>query len=239
VSWNAMVINPVEGHTSGPYEALWYAEPYFKQIRDYLEGRGVSVSYLYKEKAVKDRVWGVLSGGWHRYIIAVGHGSPRLYTGYRLNHVFWVDMEEKGYSYQWTSGTVLLMFSCSTALGLGPEFVNNGAWSYLGWEAPYAFYTKLGTRKGGNWRESPDLLFLKPIEEAFARCATDEFTPGEAYSYIYDAYTRHLENPDIPERWRRTIKYDRDNMKLLGNTTSPPPAPTPYIPPWMSLALGR
>jgi len=237
VSWKAMVINPVEGHTSGPFEALWYSEPYFKQIKEYLEGKGVSVSYLYKERAVRAEVWGKLSGSWHRYIVAVGHGGADVFTGYRLNKVFWVDMAGEGYSHLWTGGTVLLMLSCLTARRLGPYFTRHGAWSYLGWEKPFAFYVKLGVRKRGSWRESPDLLYHKPVEEAFARCAAGEYTPGQAYRHIYDRYTEYINNPDIPERWRSVLKYDRDHMKLLGNTGHPPPIPAPPLPA-LTLALG-
>jgi len=155
-----------------------------------------------------------------------------VYTGYRLDYVFFTDMRDGGYSPEWTSGTVFLLLSCLTAKELGPYMTDVlGAWSYLGWDVEYAFWLSFGRRKGGSWWETPDLLFLRPVEEAFSMCAAGEVSPGGAYDHIYRSYTAYLEDPEIPDRFKPTLRSDRDHMRLLGHREHPPearpPAPSP------------
>ena len=216
-----LVINPAVGHASGPYEALWYIEPYYEQVRDYLLARGRLHAYLHRGDAVREKAWPALPSV--TYVVAVGHGNTDVFTGYRLSYIFWVDMTEKGFRSEWARDRVFLMLSCLTARRLGPWMVDSlGAWSYLGWDIPYTFVVYLGRRKGADWRATPDRLFFDPVEEAFSRCATMEYAPGECYDHIYRRYTEHLQNPHVPERWKAIIRADRDHMRLLGHRDHPP-----------------
>ena len=228
-----MVINPEVGYHDSPMDALWYAVPYFEQIRDYIRGKGISTTYLYRDRAVKDVVWYNLSRAKHTFIIGVGHGNNTTYTGYQVRRIFYVGMEDDGYDFTWTRGTVFLLLSCLTANQLGPYMVHNAAWSYLGWDIEFGFYLRYGVRKGTDWRNSPELLWHKPIEEAFARCATGEYSPEDAYNYIYRKYTEYILNPEIPVRYKELLRVDRDHMKLIGMRTRPPNVtpPTPVPPP--------
>jgi len=228
--WNVMITNPEEGHTSGPEEALWYIVPYYEQIRDYLRGK-VNVTYLYRSDAVRDRVWSELREKRYVYFIGVGHGGDDVFTGYRLDEIFWVDMEGAGWSHYWTRNSVLLMLSCLTAARLGPWMDEKDCWTYIGWSEEFAFYVNMGSRKGADWIETPERLWFDPIEEAFSKCAAAEITPGECYEHIRRKYEDHISNPEIPERYKSVLEHDLRCMRLLGRVEQPPEAPPPPPPP--------
>jgi len=227
MSYNVMVINPVEGHTSGPMEALWYSEPYFEQIYEYLrrlEATGqLRVIHVHKEAARRGEIWGNMSADKFHYVVAVGHGNDKVYTAYRLEKVFWIDMRNAGFKPEWAKDTVFLMLSCVTAAKLGPWMHNTmGAWCYVGWDHLFGFFVRVGVRKGGDWRNSPDMLWLKPIEEAFKRCASQEMAPVDVVNYIKRKYAEAIHNPEVPERWKGVLAHDLKHLKLIGNGTHPP-----------------
>lgn len=211
----SLVINPVCGHTCDIFEPLWYIVPYYQQIRDYVSRRR-TVHYLEGKDANREKVWRVNAERHPTYIIATGHGDASVYTAYKLERVYWVDMSEAGFSYEWLRGCVMLMLSCVTAKNLGPFLVSKGVWSYLGWDHLYGFIINVGVRKGASWELSPDRLFFNPIEYSFSRCATREFRPRRVYDYIYDKYSALLVSDEIPDRWKVIIKHDRDHMRLIG-----------------------
>lgn len=218
---STIIINPEEGHESGPEEALWYIAPYFEQARDYLASRNVPLTYLYKENAVKTTTWDEMARTKRTYIIAAGHGNETAFTGWLLDPIFWVDMTTEGFNPDWLKDTVFLVLSCLTAVNLGPWMVEKGAWSYLGWTSEYTFVVNPGTRKGANPTDSPDLLFFKPIEEAFERCAANLFSPKECFDYIYAKYTEYASDPSLPPDVRYLLIIDRDSMTLIGKKISP------------------
>lgn len=237
------MLNPEEGHASGPREALWYAVPYFEQVRDYLRSRGVRVEYLYREEAVRAAAWARVEELRPSYFVGVGHGSATTYTGFRLNKILWVDMVgaaglggqaelAERWNPEWGRRTVFLLLSCVTARELGPWMANSGmAWSYLGWDHLFGFIANVGKRKGADWRESPDVLFLGPVEEAFARCAAAELSPGATYVSIRSRYSSYVASPEVPERWKALLRHDMIHMRVLGGLGNPPGVPgVPRVP---------
>lgn len=224
-------MNPVCGHVCGPYDAVWYWIPYGRQVRDYVKNRGVGVVYLEGQQDVRDNVWNALKNNNDIvYITGCGHGDSDVYTGYLLNYIFWVDMTNNGFKPQWAKNKVFLLLSCLTAQDLGPWMVNKlGAWSYIGWYEEFVLVINMGQRKGSSWQQTPDLLFLKPVEIAMAKLSVNEITPGQAYDYIYNEYSKILQG-DYPEMIKKWIKWDRDNLRIFGHKEAPPGAP-PHVPP--------
>jgi len=241
MTYNVLVLNPVCGHTCGSLEALWYIEPYYRQIKEYLEKKGIRVHYLYHRDAVRSKVWDTISRNRVVYQVLVGHGSADKFTGYFLNLIYWVDMTKRGFKFEWVKDTVMLVLSCITGAELGPWMVKHGVWSYLGWRRVFAFWVRIGRRKGSDWRETPEILWHKPIEVAFSKCASGEFTPKQAFEYIAKKYREAIENPEVPERFKATLRHDLASMVLIGKTEHPPitkPVPITLTASVVPLAIG-
>ena len=228
---DVIITNPVyDLYPEAPERnVLWYAEPYFEQIKKYLEEKKVPHEYLYKEDAVFTKVWDVMSKNSIIYITGVGHGGHTYFTGYLVKLIFWCDgmyvwrhMMWNGYLPEWHYNTVFLILSCLTASVLGPWFRRYGAWSYLGWNHYFYFCARIGKRKGKDWKETPEMLWHKPVEEAFKKCIAAEITPKEAYDYIYRKFTEYLESSEIPELFKVFLQWDRDHMVLIGHEDHPP-----------------
>ena len=198
-----LVVNPVEGLTSGPDEPLWYVEPYmdavFRQTGDYL---------LKKDRAVREEIWPATRE--HDIILATGHGQASAYTAYQLQRVYWVDMFRDGFQPSWLRNRKFFLLSCLAGQVLGKWLVDAGASAFLGWKVPFAFFCDYGERREGE--EHPDWLYLKPAEEAMIIFA--EQGPKQAYSYLVEKYTEYAEREDLPERYRAALRADRDYLVL-------------------------
>ena len=211
-----LIINPVCGHRCDEREALWYIEPYWKQIKETLDKANIENIYRYKEEAKKNYIWNDHAFQKPKIIIGAGHGNVNVFTGYKLNLIYYVNMHEDDFPIDSIKNAIFLMLSCLTAKELGPYIVHRlKAKAYLGWEKEYTFVVKWGKRKGSNWKESPDLLFLKPIEEAFVKVGLGEFTPEEAYNYIKLKYEEILQNSEVPNDIKQWIKWNLKHMKLI------------------------
>jgi len=215
-----MIINPLCGHTCDENDGLWYIYPYWQQIYDYVKNKIGTQNTLYfeKEQAVKDVIWTAHDTFKPDVVIATGHGNYWVYTGYKLNTIYITDMREQGFKKEWAHDKTFLVLSCRTAKELGKYFINPftlGAKYYLGWDEDYVILVVKGRRKGSHWYETPDLLFLKPIEEAFEKVGAGEWSAEQAYEYIRRKYEEHLNNPEIPDDCKKWIEWDLKHMKLL------------------------
>ena len=210
-----VVVNPAVGHFSGPDEPLWYVEPYFEALAWRLRRSGVAVEYLGRDMATRERVWEALRGR-PRAVAAAGHGDAATYTGYMAEPVLWVGMDREGYDYSWTAGSDMLVLSCFTAARLGPHMVERGARSYLGWAWEFAFPVRYGSRRAASWQESPERLFLEPVEVAFALAASGEWTPARALGYIGATYASSAGDPSLPHHYRALLIYDAAGARLAG-----------------------
>ncbi len=208
---SVLIASPVCGHTCDPEDPLWYAEPYFDEIYNYVSARRPT-TYLKRDQAVRSHVWRSLAERRHIVHVLVGHGRPDVYTGYMSDRVYWIDMTADGFDTSWIRGATILALSCDTARALGPWMVRQGVTHYLGWTEAFAFTVEIGVRRSLG---SPDTYFLDPVARAFARCASGEITPEQAYAEIYSAYTSYIRDPSIPMRYKSLLRHDRDSMVLL------------------------
>ena len=212
-----LVINSVYGHDVGASEALWYCQPYLDFIHKYALSKGVTSRQLICSDAVKEVVWDVHRNERPMIIVGNGHGSEDTFTGYKLNKVYWVDMEREGFDKSWVTGATFLMISCLTGAKLGPYMVEKlGVYAYLGWKKEFTFIVKRGYRWVSNdWRKSPDVLYLRPPAEAFAKVVTGEWSVEKAYNYIKETWENYLRDSSIPLFYKQWIAWDLNNMVLI------------------------
>ena len=84
---SVVVFNPV--YESPPSKGpLWYIEPYYEQIKEYLVKKGIDVAYLHEGDCVRDKTWSTLRAKRRHYFIGVGHGNPTTFTGYQYQPIF-------------------------------------------------------------------------------------------------------------------------------------------------------
>lgn len=205
-----LVVNPVVGQTSGPNEALWYAEPYFQQVYEYASSKlgSGSVTYLYERGAVRSE-WASALAQLPARIGGVGHGNEAAYAGYRNEVLVQVGAADE---FVPRPGAELFILSCRTAAQLGPWLVSEkGAAGYLGWRTDYSFWAVWGVRKRGGI----DQAFLGTIEEAAKRWLAGEWTLEQAYRYIYDDYMAKASNPDYPPDVQAAFWLDAQYMTLI------------------------
>ena len=222
-----LIINPVCGHycyDDGDKiyrEALWYIEPYLEQVKNELEKSGKKVIYLHLQECIRRNVWKIHESKKPIIVIGTGHGNSFVYTGYRLNPIYWETMFRDGWNYQWSREVTFLLLSCLTGKSLGKEMVNPYTYNakyYFGWEKEFVFIVNIGKRKGKDWKETPELLFFKPIEEAWIKVGKGELNPEDAYRYIISKWREILENKEIPNHIKKWIEHDLNAMKILYNT---------------------
>jgi len=219
-----LIINPVCGHycyDDGDKiyrEALWYIEPYLEQVKNELEKSGKKVIYLHLQECIRRKVWTIHESKKPIIVIGTGHGSSSTYTGYRLNPIYYIRMREDGWNVEWSKEVIFLLLSCLTAKILGKEMVNPYTYNakyYFGWEKEFVFIVNIGKRKGKDWKETPELLFFKPIEEAWIKVGKGELNPEDAYRYIAFKWREILESKEIPNHIKKWIEHDLNAMKIL------------------------
>ena len=212
-----MIINAGYGHTVGSEEALWYCFPYIEWVNKYAISQGVETIYTPCEKSVRRNIWFLLDADRPNVVIGNGHGNESTFTTFKLDKVFWIDMTSEDFDKEWVKDVDFLMLSCLTGAKLGPYMVYKlGARSYLGWKKEFTFITRRGYRwVSDDWRKSPEVIYLKPVAEAFAKVASGEWTTSDAYNYIAPTWRKYLQDPNIPTFYKQWIKWNLDNMVLI------------------------
>jgi len=205
------------GHTCGPSEALWYGKPYLDYITSKCIENNVYCKYLICENSTRVNVWRIHDIEKFDTVIANGHGREDVLTTYKLNPVYYIDMVKDGFRSEWVRDSTFLTISCLTAAKLGPFMVNNlGVLNYLGFVKEFVMYVHYGRRWFSNdWRLSLDILFLKPLAEAFTKYVIGEFTIDDVYNYIKQKWEEYLRDPLIPELVKDAIKWNLNALRLI------------------------
>ena len=210
------------GHTCGPSEALWYSKPYIDYIVSKCIEHNVQYKCLVCEDSRRVNVWNLHSCEKFDIVIANGHGREDVLTTYRLDPVYFIDMVGQGFKRDWVENSTFLTISCLTAAKLGPFMVNNlGVLNYLGFVKEFVMYVHYGRRWfSGDWRFSLDILFLKPLAEAFTKFITGEFTIDDVYNYIKQKWEEYLRDPLIPELVKDAIRWNLNALRLIKRSSS-------------------
>jgi len=203
-------VNPVVGHTSGPGEALWYWEPYGKQVSEYVKDKVKVLVDLYGPKATTEEFKKAVVETSPNKVCGCGHGNETTWTGYALADLIWVNCEPE----RIPVGSEMFILSCRTGYALGPWLVTKGVQAYLGWKADYVFWVVYGVRKSPE-QTKVDYIFLKPIEEAMEKWAVGEWTLRDAYNYIYNDYMEKASDPNLPPDIAASLIWDAVNMVLI------------------------
>ncbi len=147
MSLRVAIQNPVVGKEEGSYEFLWYVEPYFNKIYQEVSKKINNVLYFYRDRAVRNVEWSELSIISNvSFYCGVGHGDFDLFTSYKLDRIFWIDMEQENFNMSVLRGSIMLILSCRTATQLGSWIVQRGVWSYIGWREDFILPVIIGER---------------------------------------------------------------------------------------------
>ena len=161
-------------------------------------------------------------------IIGVGHGDDSSFCGH--NNQVVMDI----LSIPNVKGKIVILIACETAQLLGPELIEKGAASYIGFKDDLV------------WVVDADLAFTpwsdklaKSVMLPITSCVNtilDGKTTGEAFNTMQEYFSRNaaLEEDDLI---RSCINFNQKNAVLLGcpeaRVTARPPLPLPFslIPP--------
>ncbi|MGH9908687.1 MAG: hypothetical protein ACRD8U_24275 [Pyrinomonadaceae bacterium] len=106
-----------------------------KNVYPYFEKKGFVVVRRQGSSARRAKVAAEARKSNVVYITGVGHGFPQSYTGDNLDPIF----SSGRYSSKESTGKIVHFFSCTTAVGLGPNFVKNGCKAYFGYSDEFTY----------------------------------------------------------------------------------------------------
>jgi len=91
-----------------------------------------------------------------------------------------------------------------------------GVANYLGFVKEFVMYVHYGRRWfSGDWRLSLDVIFLKPLAEAFAKYVTGEYSIDQVYEHIRSEWEKYLRDPLMPEPVKDAIKWNLNALTLI------------------------
>jgi len=204
-----------------------------QHIVDYIRLRGLTLEDLRGDNAVRDKVLESLSRLDPIWCILLGHGNATTYTGQNFDRIFWECNSSE------LRDRVVYALSCITAARLGPDAVDKGCRTYIGYSEEFIWTQEapvdpLADRYGRS--------FFEPVLELLYRLA-DGATTGEAFkasidkwNYWIDYWSRSTD-PAAPAILMYLI-HDRDCQKLIGDdfATVTTPIPIPWWP--MTMIIG-
>jgi len=199
---------------------------------EYCQSRDFIVDDLSGNNAVRTKVLESLEKQDSIWFFGVGHGNKDIFSGQWLNYIFWTCNCKE------LRGRVVYLLSCITGKKLGPDMVDKGAASYIGYEDTFVFaYSAVQDPLIDPYGKS----FFEPVLEIIYRLA-DGYTTREAYNasmakwnYWIDYWTRS-DDPYAPMILLLLI-HDRDVQILLGSEEARVTRTVPEIPWWLVATL--
>lgn len=189
--------------------ATEWGYPYIRQVAEEAQRLGYYVKICEKDSATPQCVYSALADPNVKNdvgaFVGVGHGDADVFTGQNSVPIFKTCQQPPE---TFSGQKAYLMYSCITARGLGPDFVQKGAKAYWGWDdyalvgRPGTKYEKLQTVLRDAW-----IMFLRGS------------TIGEAYNWARQQWYQ------IAEQCRQqgdlqcysAFKWQADHCKLLGD----------------------
>jgi len=192
-----------------------------QHISDEAEKLGLNLVELKAKDAVKEPVWDAIIATDPVFVCGAGHGSPSTFTG---------DISDVSAAIFATSfcdilaDRVVFLHSCLTAINLGPEAVNQGAITYIGYVVSWTWVS-----------ENPTVdPYGLPQAEGFYKAANElpiALVQGDMVAIAYNrsiAMYNYWINVWLTERstWPgaaevvKWLLFDRDGLAVLGNTSA-------------------
>ena len=161
------------------------------------------------EKAIPDCVYTnvtkLVSENKRHCFIGLGHGSSCIFTGQYKIRIFRCCEQPKDAC----KVDCYLMYSCVTARGLGPDFINKGVEVYWGWDH-FAIVGKPGTLL--EWLQ-------RALYVTWGKFLSGVYTIGDAYNEAIKIWKEKEEEAKKRGDYltARAFKWQYTHCKLLGN----------------------
>lgn len=112
-----------------------YISKWSEKVIDEVNGKGVEITDLHREKANKGRVLGILKkkAGMKMLVVLNGHGSADTVTGHNDEPLITKENAEV------LATKLVYARSCQSAKTLGPAAVVKGALAYIGYKEDFIF----------------------------------------------------------------------------------------------------
>lgn len=165
-------------------------------------------------------------------IIGVGHGSPHEFCGHNDQVIL------DTLSIPDVKGKVVILISCETAQVLGPELINAGAASYIGFKEDLVWIMDADLAPSP-WSDKLARTVMMPVTNC-VNTVLDGKTTGEAFSILIEDLSRNAEVEE-DDLIRSCINFNKKNAVLLGDPaariTARPKITLPIPPPPILLPL--
>ncbi|KXB08615.1 hypothetical protein AKJ59_00715 [candidate division MSBL1 archaeon SCGC-AAA385M02] len=201
-------------------KATGYAHYYIGEFLDYaLDAGTLDVIDLEAEGATKQNVLEAIDRHDPRFCYMNGHGGPDTFT-----------VQNKEVLMQTCSGDevlierVVLMFSCLTGQRLGPDMVQKGVKSYIGWTVSFSWIAQDEPevdRYASGFFEAVNVMARMLVNGGSASMAMD--ASMEVWNRWIDYWA--ASDDDYASLVVQHMVHDRDNQILLGEggaTVAPP-----------------
>ncbi len=146
-----------------------------KYVYPYFAEKNYEILTLFENDAVREKFSSYCLLPDIEYVSAFGHGYDNLITGQHSDILWKVGV----YDEREAQNKIIHLMSCLTARRLGPDLVDKGARTYLGYEEPFTLYSTL------NIVNPLD----DPIADVFFECSSHVdrlFADGLAAGRVYD-----------------------------------------------------
>ena len=189
--------------------ATKWGYPYIAKVGEAAEKEyGYKVYRCEKENATQSCVYSKLKETVKTptVFIGLGHGGSNVFTGQWFEYIFVACHQPKEAYSGWK---VYLMYSCLTARGLGPDFVNKGVKAYWGWN----HYALVGSPEHEAAWKLQDVL-----REAWIMWLSGHYTLGDCLKYAKDQWYK------LAEEWKSkdpkladAFKWQADHCIVIGD----------------------
>lgn len=188
-----------------------YVYPYFLE-------KNYEVLTLFENDAVREKFASYCLLPAIEYISAFGHGYDDLITGQHSNLLWKVG----AYDPREAQNRIIYLMSCLTAKRLGPDLVDKGARTYLGYEEPFTIYSSLNI-------EDP---LEDSIADVFFECSSlvdrlfgDGLPAGRVYDETKAKFREKFEEYlAIDGDVAMALLHDHDCFRLYGDLEAALPA---------------
>ncbi len=214
---SATAASPVVVAIDPNFDAFVSAACHYREqfVYPYLISKGFAVDRYRGKDATRASV---AAGGNHSdavYITGVGHGGDDIFWGQYYDPIY----EVGAYDPTESTGKIVHFLSCYNALGLGPDFVDNGCRAYFSYDDFFVLALV----------DTLDIYFYEcdsEIDLAFA----DGLTAAQVYDRVkalFEQRVAELRATNSNANWIAAGRLE-SNLAYLRCPTSPAVANSPY-----------
>jgi len=195
-------------------ETTYYLSQWSKEIIEEAKRKGIGIIDLYRDKANRKRVIGILEKRNPELVFLNGHGGEDFVAGHD-NEIILKDGDEKSLRFK-----IICARACKSAKVLGEKSIHCGAVSYLGYKEDFVFwYDPASISKP--LKDKTAKLFLEPSNYLILPLLKDHST-GDADKKAKSLFRKNIrelliKGPSVEEYYFiRSLYWDMINQVCLG-----------------------